>query len=152
MIEAERLDDALNRASRNRSRLVFFVGADVSQDNISGFFTVNLNKTLPAIITSEPRQNRAKLAAGIVRDHIAGIDAETVLVTGVEILFDRTLSLDPVRLLKDCSRQKTLLVHWPGDKNGDGLSYAILGHPEYRTYKRSDLKDIILVEADDGQC
>ncbi|MFC1776116.1 BREX-3 system P-loop-containing protein BrxF, partial [Pseudomonadota bacterium] len=57
--------------------------------------------------------------------------------------FDRSLSLDPIRLLKNCSRKKTLVVCWPGEKSKSGLSYAKASHPEYRTYKANDLTDII---------
>jgi hypothetical protein len=65
-----------------------------------------------------------------------------VLLHNIEILFEATLALDPLRLIKEISRHRTLVVVWPGDIIGGCLTYARPSHPEHRSYP---VEDLILV-------
>jgi hypothetical protein len=59
---------------------------------------------------------------------------EVVLLDNIEILFDPSLQQDPLRLLLNLSRNRTLVVSWNGQIKNNILSYAEPGHPEYRRY------------------
>ncbi|MFN2218648.1 MAG: BREX-3 system P-loop-containing protein BrxF, partial [Anaerolineae bacterium] len=63
----------------------------------------------------------------------------TVLLDNIELLFDASLALDPLRLLEEISRNWTLVVAWPGQVEGGWLLYARPGHPEYKRYPVGDL-------------
>jgi len=62
-----------------------------------------------------------------------------VLLDNIELLFDASLALDPLRLLEEISRNWTLVVAWPGHVEGGWLLYARPGHPGYRRYPVGDL-------------
>jgi len=62
-----------------------------------------------------------------------------VLLDNIELLFDASLALDPLRLLEEISRNWTLVVAWPGHVEGGWLLYARPGHPEYRRYPVGEL-------------
>jgi hypothetical protein len=62
-----------------------------------------------------------------------------VLVTGIDLLFEPALRLDPLRLLLDIGRTVALIVTWPGQVNNDRLAYAVAGHNHYRTWPTSAL-------------
>ena len=62
-----------------------------------------------------------------------------MLLDNIELLFDASLALDPLRLLEEISRNWTLVVAWPGHVEGGWLIYARPGHPEYRRYPVGDL-------------
>lgn len=47
-----------------------------------------------------------------------------VLCMGIDILFEPSLALDPLRLLLDASRIVPLVVTWPGSYHADLLAYA----------------------------
>jgi len=70
--------------------------------------------------------------------------AGLVLLDNIEILFDVHLKQDPLRLLQGLSRNKTVVVAWPGRVLNDTLIYAEPEHPEYRRYPREDLADQII--------
>ena len=144
------LNEAITKASANRSRLVFFVGDKIESKELSEHEQLNLNKLLSAQLINLPRSERARSVERIVSSLISEVSTDEVVVNGLEIFFDRSLAIDPVRLLEACSKNKTLLVRWPGDKTNSGLSYALPSHPEYRSYRQADLSDVILLESDEA--
>ncbi len=62
----------------------------------------------------------------------------TVVLDNLEILFDKDLEQDPLRLLQSISRNRTILASWSGTISGRTLIYSEIGHPEYRYYKMID--------------
>lgn len=63
---------------------------------------------------------------------------EPAILDNLEILFDRSLGQDPLRLLLGESRNHRLLAAWSGEFSGGRLTYAAVGHPEYRHYDSID--------------
>lgn len=148
MLQLEQLNDAIARAAINRSRLVFLSEKQAEHSDLAECEPLSINSLLSAQLIVIPRQDRANAVAQLVARLINATASDVVLITGLQILFDRSLSVDPIRLLASCSKNKTLLVSWPGDKTSSGLSYATPSHPEHRTYKASDLSDVIFLTAD----
>ena len=60
--------------------------------------------------------------------------ADTVLLDNTELLFDAGLRQDPLRLLQNLSRRRTIVAAWLGTVRNGALIYAEPGHPEYRSY------------------
>jgi hypothetical protein len=58
-----------------------------------------------------------------------------VLCTDIDLLFEPSLSLNPLRLFKDAGRITRLIVAWPGTYRDDVLSYAVPDHAHYRTWR-----------------
>ncbi len=148
MLQMDRLSDAVAKASINRSRLVFLSAPQAEHSDLVEYESLNLNGLLSEHLINVPKQDRARTIVQIVASFISAASGVVVLLTGLEILFDRSLAVDPIRLLGACAKNKTLLVCWPGDKISSGLSYASPSHPEYRNYKASDLSDVIFLTAD----
>ena len=61
--------------------------------------------------------------------------------TDVDILFEPQLVLDPLRLLRECSRLARLVVLWPGNFVNGVLSYASAQpmHAHYRAWTKPEL-------------
>ncbi len=148
MLGMDQLSEAMIRASGNRSRLIFIDQFQAKNSDVVEYKSLDMNCLLSEQLINVPKQDRPKVIAQMVADLINAVDSEVVLLIGLEILFDRSLAVDPIRLLVACAKNKTLLVCWPGDKTSSGLSYASPSHPEYRTYKTSDLSDVIFLTAD----
>ena len=68
------------------------------------------------------------------------------MLDNIEILFDPIFKTEPLQLLKQCSRNKTLIISWNGTVENNRLIYAIPSHPEYRSYPLGDLIVIGLAE------
>ena len=148
MLQLDTLGGAVARASVNRSRLVFLSAQQSEHGDLAEYEPLNMNGLLSERLIGVPKQERARSINQLMLNLVSGSVGDVVLITGLEILFDRSLAVDPIRLLATCAKNKTLLVCWPGDKTSTGLSYATPSHPEYRNYKTSDLSDVIFLTAD----
>lgn len=79
-----------------------------------------------------------------LQDIIDSAKGDVVLCDNLELLFASDLSFDPLRFIKQAARRKTVVAAWDGQYDGSTLSYAKLGHDEYRTYSPADLMGVTL--------
>lgn len=61
-------------------------------------------------------------------------NGDLLLVDNIELLFDHTLQLAPLELLKRHAHARRVVASWPGDLRDGRLTYAEIGHPEYQDY------------------
>ena len=61
-------------------------------------------------------------------------NADLLLMDNLELLFDKSLQLDPLDLLKRHAHVKRVVAVWPGDLRDGRLTYAEMGHPEHQDY------------------
>ncbi len=151
-MELSLLRQAIEQAQNYHSQLVVVAGESASlllehTASTDGLVAVNLGLELSEKLIEIPRQDRPKSASSIFTDLLIEQQSGVLLLNHIEILFDRTLSIDPLRLLQSSARNLTLVVIWPGGKTTSSLTYAIPSHPEYRSYKASDFGDTLFVEA-----
>jgi Cdc6-like AAA superfamily ATPase len=71
-------------------------------------------------------------------DEIAEKSSSVLVLDNLEILFDKELKQDPMKLLQGMSRNHYVLASWNGKVTGRKLTYASPDHPEYRTYEHVD--------------
>ncbi len=57
-----------------------------------------------------------------------------LLIDGVEILFDSSLRVNALDLLRRQSLARPVVAAWPGDWRNGRLTYATLGHPEHQDH------------------
>jgi len=73
---------------------------------------------------------------------------DLLLLDNIELLFDRTLQLDPLEMLKHHAHAKRVVAVWPGDLHGDArtgrLTYADMGHPEHQDYSLAGVVPFII--------
>jgi hypothetical protein len=119
----------------------------VQEKTDSRFLNVSLELSRSLLdLTERQRKLQASRVLGqLVSDAAAASEENvepgsgTVLLDNIELLFDASLALDPLRLLEEISRNWTLVVAWPGQVEGGWLLYARPGHPEYKRYPVGDL-------------
>ena len=70
----------------------------------------------------------------ILADFMDNEKSEFFLITNSGILFDASLTLDPLRLFKKLSVTRKLIVLWYGKRNNNQLTYAQRDHSEYNEY------------------
>jgi hypothetical protein len=78
---------------------------------------------------------RARQVERLFKDVIASAQGDVVLLDNLEILFDPSLEVEPLRLLQVVSRTCTLVATWNGQYRHETLTYAEPGHPEYARFK-----------------
>jgi len=62
----------------------------------------------------------------------------------IDVLFEPTLKLDPLGLLRQFSRVTKLIVTWPGTYINDVLAYAVPEHSHYRTWRQPGIPVVVL--------
>ena len=110
-----------------------------------GVEVINVNLALSAELLELTAKQRALHLPGILDQVIDNVQSPVVL-DNLEILFDKDLKQDPLRLLQGISRNRLVVASWNGTTTGGKLIYAEAGHPEYRSY---DLVDLTVVSMDE---
>jgi len=146
------LRQSIERAQNYHSQLVVVTGESAAQlfehvASADGLLVINLSLELSEKLIEIPRQDRSKSASSMFTDLLKDRQAGVLLLSHIEILFDRTISVDPLKLLQSSAKNLTLVVAWPGEKTASSLTYAIPSHSEYRSYKASDFGETIFVDA-----
>lgn len=105
---------------------------------------INLNLELSRRLLDLTERQRSLHIQGLVEEVVAEAGADLVLLDNIEILFDPKLQQDPLRCLQQLARHRTVVAAWGSAVADDGaasavLTYAALGHPEYRRYSANDL-------------
>ncbi|MEO9747489.1 MULTISPECIES: BREX-3 system P-loop-containing protein BrxF [Marinobacter] len=153
---AERISSKINRSLQAAEglyhHLVLLVGEtgsgktsvlrDVAEE--LGTSVINVNLALSSELLELTTKQRALRLPGIL-DEIADQANAPVVLDNLEILFDKELKQDPLRLLQSIARNHTVVASWNGAVTSGRLSYAEPDHPEYRSY---DSVDALIVGMD----
>lgn len=99
----------------------------------------NVNLELSKRMLDLTTKQRAIHAAEVLREVVENADGDTAVLDNLEILFDRSLHLDPLRVMKELARQSTVVASWNGRIDDRGLTYGDPDHPEYRLYPTSEI-------------
>lgn len=94
---------------------------------------VSVGAELARRLTVVAKIYRSIEAARIFRDLIeTGAKDDVVLLANIEILFDRSLGLNPLLLMRQSARRETAVAIWPGTLRNGRLIYATVGHGEHQ--------------------
>jgi Cdc6-like AAA superfamily ATPase len=148
----EKIKQSLTTAETLYYRLVLLVGQtgtgktrilqDLAKDYDSNVINVNLAISSELIqLTAKQRILRLQWLLLQLVENFSSI----VILDNIEILFDKNLQQDPLKLLQSISRNHSVIASWNGTTSGGKLIYAEQGHPEYRCY---DLNDLQIVSAE----
>jgi len=153
---AEPIHDKIKRSIQAAEglyhRLVLLVGeagtgkTSVLRDVAEEFGTsvINVNLALSSDLLELTVKQRSLRLPGIL-DQIAEKVQAPVVLDNLEILFDKDLKQDSLRLLQGISRNRVVVASWNGTMASGRLLYAETGHPEYRSY---DSVDALIVGMD----
>lgn len=140
-----RIKQSLHEAAALYHRLVLLVGETGSGKTDAlravgeelGVDVINVNLTLSAKLIELTERQRALHLSTLLGEVLEKAGSVTLL-DNTEILFDRDLKQDPLRLLQGLSRKCSIVASWNGRLAGDKLTYADAGHPEYRAYDHAE--------------
>ena len=110
---------------------------------------VNVNMEVSRRMLDMTEKQRALRASTVLGEIVDATVGDPVILDNIELLFDCSLQQDPLRVLKDMSRNRSVVASWNGAISENGITYAVPGHPEYRRYARSDI-DFLYV-SDEGE-
>lgn len=139
---------AIDAVNVLHSRLVLLVGVPpegkvtlLNQLELElGLTTFRLGAEVGIRLAQVPRKQRPLQANTIFRE-LADVHAKQgkVLIDNIELLFDNSLQLNPLDLLKRQAQVRTVVAVWPGLFKEGRLTYAPIGHPEHQDYAADGL-------------
>jgi len=143
---ATKLEQAIEQAASQYYRLVVLAGAPASGKTAAlqsvakklGCPLVNVNLELSKRMLELTRTQRSRQVERLLREVVAAAPGDVVLLDNLEILFDTTLEVEPLRLLQVSSRNRTIVASWNGSFRDGTLAYAEPGHPEFVQFKQTD--------------
>lgn len=148
----DKIKQSLQAAEGLYHRLVLLVGEagsgktgvlrDVAEE--FGSSVVNVNLAVSCALLELTAKKRSLRLPGIL-DQIADQAHSPVVLDNLEILFDKDMQQDPLRLLQGISRNRGVVAAWNGSMKSGRLLYAEPGHPEFRSY---DSVDALIVSMD----
>ena len=101
---------------------------------------INVNLEISRRMLELTTRQRALQASRLLEDILRQNRSDVVLLDNIEILFEKSLKQDPLRLLQGLSRNRTIVATWNGKIGDNYLIYAAPNHPEYRRYPCRDLQ------------
>lgn len=138
-----KLDGLVDEIAALHSKLVLLVGHPGSgKTKLLGELAatraarvMNVGAELGARLAALPQRQRV-LQANVSMRELADeyASGDLLLLDNIELLFDQSLKLDPLDLLKRHAHARRVVAAWPGQLREGRLSYAEIGHPEYQDY------------------
>lgn len=98
---------------------------------------LNVGLELGRLLAATPNNKRGFSAGELLRE-IADKEGteDPLLLDNLELLFEPSLQINPLDLVRRLSHSKRAVAVWPGELRGDRLVYADMSHPEHRDYSR----------------
>lgn len=100
----------------------------------AGYPYVSLGLELSRRLLDVPARQRPLQTSNIVGAIVEETHASVVLLDNIELLFDPSLALNPLLLLRRHSRNRVVVAVWPGSVDGNWITYAAPTHREHRRY------------------
>ncbi|MDL2279473.1 BREX-3 system P-loop-containing protein BrxF [Desulfovibrio sp. OttesenSCG-928-G11] len=98
---------------------------------------INTSLELSARLLELTSRQRALRLPEIFTDAVTS-ENKAAILDNLEIIFDRNLQQDPLRLLQGISRNRQVIAAWSGALEDGKLIYAEPDHAEYRRYSVND--------------
>lgn len=113
------------RTPRERSRILDALALHL------GCPDLKIGRSLSASLLELSPRLRAASAEDTFLDLLLGAASDTLCLDHLEVLFDPALRLSAVDLIQNASRRFVLVASWPGEIDGQGLSFGPADHPAH---------------------
>lgn len=128
-----------NAACSAHYRLVWLVGASAGDrsvllrvfSNSEEGTLLDIGQAMSKALLEIPASLRPASVEECFSDLLDTAESRLVCLDRLEILFEPSLRLDPVELVKGASRHQTIIASWPGRKEGRSFVFGPEGHPAH---------------------
>lgn len=137
------INQQIDKLALQSHQMLIVVGATTKQ--------LTLLDQIPRLAISEllcekllPLANKRRVdeVEALLAELISAQEAGPVLLERIHLLFEPSLQLEVLRCLKAVSKQRTLIIDWPGAYNGAALSFSMPGKPDYFYYSETELSSV----------
>lgn len=104
---------------------------------------INVNMELSEKLITIPQSKRKYYVTEYLQKIIMERTEKAICLDYFELLFHPEMAVNPFQLLRDISRNKTLIISWRGNIENNALIHAEPGHPEY---KKQVVEEAIIIK------
>ena len=120
----------------NQGELILIVDKDVLSLNaykgIGMYNVFSIGKLLSEYLISEFNFNRTQLTIQWLEGKLREKEPGPVFCSDIDILFEKSLDLDPLALFRRINSFTKLIILWQGEFKNGILSYGVPEHSNYR--------------------
>ena len=96
---------------------------------------VNISLELGLRLSKIPYAQRGFSVNTELRDVIRMNHNDPLLLDNLELLFEKSLKINPLDVIKRLAQSKRVVATWSGELCDNKLIYGRMPHPEYRSYE-----------------
>lgn len=124
--------------------VITILDKDIILGKFSHFADISLGKVLTSELTKYDKEQRKNhVIKELEKTFDTGIP-EGFIVSNIDVLFNPEYNIDILGYFINVSRNKKVIVLWPGEYDLGILSYAAPGYTDYKRYLIKDYNIIIL--------
>jgi hypothetical protein len=101
-----------------------------------GWPEIEVGRELSAALLNIAPGQRPRSAIAWLRARFSDMGPGPTVLTGIDILFEPSLELDPLALLRQLARVTPVVAAWPGSTGPSRLTYGVPEHAHYRTWSQ----------------
>lgn len=142
---------SLAAASREHFRMILVVGGTATDrstiirgvaDAADGAL-LDIGRLLSAAMIEIAAPHRAVSVDDAFSDILASGGKDVLCLDHLDVLFEVSLRLQPIDLVRNASRRFLLVASWPGTTTSDSLVFGPEEHPAHLKIPRQDLECLI---------
>ena len=101
--------------------------------------SLNVSEDLSKELLSVQTRKRSKFVRWWLKNRLSDIEEEPAICTNIDLLFEPSLKLDPLHLLRQIGHRQKIIVLWSGGFENNTLSYAQPKHAHYATWQNPEV-------------
>lgn len=122
--------------------IISLVDLETIKTKFKDFKVIELGQVLSKELTKINKDKRNLEVVKTMGCIFSEIDVSGIIVTNIDILFNPSYKLDIIKLFIQLSRNKTVIVQWPGKLESNNLVYS---EPKYEDYKKYEINNYNII-------
>ena len=106
------------------------------------FKILSLGEILSRELLKIDKKDRKFAVELILKRILSNINKQELIITDIDILFNPAYKLDIIKLFIQLSRNRKVIVQWPGKLDSQNLVYS---SQEYEDYNRYSIRDYDII-------
>jgi len=106
------------------------------------FKILSLGEILSRELLKIDKKDRKFAVELILKRILSNINKQELIITDIDILFNQAYKLDIIKLFIQLSRNRKVIVQWPGKLDSQNLVYS---SQEYEDYNRYSIRDYDII-------
>ncbi|MCS6095700.1 BREX-3 system P-loop-containing protein BrxF [Shewanella baltica] len=137
------INEQIDKLALQSHQLLILVGATTKQlAPLNNIPRLAISELLCEKLLPLANKRRVDEVEALLEELISTHKSGPVLLERIHLLFEPSLQLEVLRCLKAVSKQRTLIIDWPGAYNGAALSFSMPTKPDYFYYSETDLSSV----------